>query len=178
MVDRLHVVGAVATQSGAAFRVHGVLHSGAPGGDLARGSLSPGAGATVPSQPASSGVRPASLSNCSAITSPLNRRWAPGFACCQSQPPHLPGPENGQGASTRSLAASMIRTASARRKRESSSPSVTFAITRSPGSVCRTNSTRPSSVRAMQWPPWATGPISTSYSSPTSEESDAFCMVG
>ncbi len=67
------------------------------------GSLSPSAGITVPSQPASSGVRPASRCSCSAITSPLSRRCAPGLACCQSQPPQRPGPAYGQGASTRSL---------------------------------------------------------------------------
>lgn len=142
------------------------------------GSLSPSAGMTVPSQPASSGVRPARRWSCSAITSPLSRRWAPGLACCQSQPPHLPGPAYGQGASTRSLDASMIRTASARRKRESLSPSVTLATTFSPGSVWRTKRTWPSGVRAMQWPPCATGPTSTSYSSPTSDDVGSFCMRG
>lgn len=151
------------------------------------GSLSPSAGMTVPSQPASSGVRPARRWSCSAMTSPLRRRWAPGLACCQSQPPHLPGPANGQGALTRSLDASMISTASARRKRESSAPAVTRATTFSPGRVWRTNSTRPSSVRAMQWPPCATGPTSTSYSRPISDSGcvspvcgdvDSFCMRG
>lgn len=76
----------------------------------------------------------------------------------------------------RSLEAERISTASARRKRAPSSPSVTRATTRSPGSVCRTNSTCPSDVRAMQWPPWATGPTSTSYSSPTSDRArDSAC---
>lgn len=56
------------------------------------GSLSPSAGMTVPSQPASSGVRPARRWSCSAMTSPLRRRCAPGLACCQSQPPQRPGP--------------------------------------------------------------------------------------
>ncbi len=78
----------------------------------------------------------------------------------------------------RSLDASRIRTASARRKRAPSSPSVTLATTRSPGSVCRTNSTCPSAVRAMQWPPWATGPISTSYSSPTRDFFGSAGMAG
>lgn len=66
-------------------------------GTCPAGSLSPSAGMTVPSQPASSGVSPASRFSCSATTSPLSRRWAPGLACCQSQPPHLPGPAYGQG---------------------------------------------------------------------------------
>ncbi len=72
----------------------------------------------------------------------------------------------------------MIRTASARRKRESVSPSVTLAMIFSPGSVWRTKSTWFSAVRAMQWPPCATGPTSTSYSSPTSEDVGSFCMRG
>src|SRR6185437_7458878 len=58
------------------------------------------------------------------------------------------------------------------------SPSVTRAMTRSPGSACRTKRTWPSSVRAMQWPPWATGPTSTSYSSPTSDFLGSACMAG
>lgn len=145
-------------------------------GTCPAGTLSPSAGMTVPSQPACSGVSPASRSSCSAMTSPLSRRWAPGFACCQSQPPHLPGPAYGHGAGARSLEGSRTVTASARRKRESASPSVTRAMTFSPGRVCRTNRTRPSAVRAMQCPPCATGPTSTSYSSPTSD-CFSFCSV-
>ena len=91
-------------QPGAAVGVDRVLHAGAPGrAPRPRAACRPGPASTVPSQPASSGVSPASRCSCSAITSPLSRRWAPGLACCQSQPPHRPGPANGQGASTRSL---------------------------------------------------------------------------
>lgn len=77
----------------------------------------------------------------------------------------------------------MTVTASARRKRAPVSPSVTRATTFSPGRVWRTKSTCPSDVRAMQWPPWATGPTSTSYSwpisdSPACDDVDSFCMRG
>src|SRR5437868_4289267 len=93
------------------------------------------------------------------MTVALRARWAGSEACCQSQPPQRPGPAKGQGAGTRSGDASMISTASARRKLLV--VSVTRARTRSPGSACRTNTTRPS-WRATQKPPLATLPTSSS----------------
>src|SRR3712207_2801487 len=87
-----------------------------------------------------------------------------GATCCQSQPPQRPGPLYGQGRGTRSAAASSTSTASARQKPGWRS-SVTRTTTRSPGSACRTNTTRPS-WRATQCPPCATGPTVTSNSRP------------
>ena len=68
--------------------------------------------------------------------------------------------------------ASSTSTASPRQKRSPSVPSVISTTTRSPGSACRTKTTRASrrrASRATQWPPWATGPTSTSNRSPTRE---------
>ena len=84
------------------------------------------------------------------------RAARPASTCCQSQPPQRPGPLYGHGRSTRSGEASRTSTASARQKPGCRS-SVTRTTTRSPGSVCRTKTTRPS-CRATQWPPCATGP--------------------
>ena len=64
--------------------------------------------------------RPASRRSCSATRSSLRARWAGRETCCQSQPPHPPGPACGQGATTRSGEGSMTSTASARKKEEDS----------------------------------------------------------
>ncbi|OPZ52165.1 MAG: hypothetical protein BWY91_02427 [bacterium ADurb.BinA028] len=126
-------------------------------------STSPGTGSTSTER-----SMPASRHSCSATTAPLSRRWAARSTCCQSHPPHPPGPAWRHTGSTRSADGERTSTASARRKRSSLPPSVTFARTRSPGKVCRTKTTRPS-CRATQKPPWATGPTSTSKTSPTSD---------
>src|SRR3954468_6875795 len=103
--------------------------------------------------------RCASRDSCSRTTSALSASWPSWLTCCQSQPPHFPGPLYGQGRSIRSGAACSTSTASARQNRACRS-SVTSTTTRSPGSACRTNTTRPS-CRATQCPPCATGPTVT-----------------
>src|SRR4051794_12928460 len=108
---------------------------------------------------------PASRDSCSRTTSALSVSCPSWLTCCQSQPPHFPGPLYGQGRSTRSGAAERTSTASARQNRGCRS-SVTSTTTRSPGSACRTNTTRPS-CRATQCPPCATGPTVTSKRKPT-----------
>ena len=111
-----------------------------------------------PGRPASPRRRPRARSRRGAGAAPRPprpsaARCAGSETCCQSHPPHRPGPANGQGAGTRSGDASRISTASARRKFLVSW--VTWARTRSPGSVCRTKTTRPS-CRATHEPPLAT----------------------
>ena len=79
--------------------------------------------------------------NCSATNSALRRRWAGRVTCCQSQPPHRPGPACGQGRATRSAEESSTSIASARRNDDVTA--VTSATTRSPGSAWRTNTAPP-----------------------------------
>ena len=68
-------------------------------------------------------------------------------------------------------------TASPRRNRPPSS--VISTVTRSPGSACRTKTTRPS-CRATKWPPCATGPTSTlePRSDERSSAGSPWCHVG
>ena len=111
---------------------------------------------------------PASRCSCSATTAALSLRWAGSATCWKSQPPHRSGPANGHGGVTRSSEASSTSTASARRNRSPSWPSVTSTTTRSPGSACRTKTTTPS-CRATTKPPCAIRSARTSYLSPTSD---------
>src|SRR5690606_35811287 len=97
---------------------------------------------------------------CSATTAAFSSRCSDGSACCQSHPPHPPGTASGHGGCTRRSSGCRMSTASARQY-DLCRSSVTSTTTRSPGSACRTNTTRPS-WRATQWPPCATGPTSTS----------------
>src|SRR5690606_33889597 len=108
---------------------------------------------------------PASRRSCSDTTSPSNARWVARSTCWKSQPPQPPGPAYSQRLGTLPAAATRTSTASARRNRDVSPPSVILARTRSPGRLCRTNTTRPAR-RATQCPPCAIGPTSTSTSSP------------
>ena len=124
------------------------------------GSASPGRGSTVTSR-----SRPASRASCWRMMAAFSDRCAGRLACCQSQPPQPPGTAYGQGGATRSGEAASISTASARASRDATS--VTRARTRSPGSVCRTKTTGPSSGRATHHPPCAASPAVTSISSPT-----------
>ena len=74
-------------------------------------------------------------SRVSARTCVFNSNWASGWACNQLQPPHRPGPNQGQGLGTRTAAGSPVTArASARQKRLSAPPSTTSARTVSPGS--------------------------------------------
>ena len=102
-------------------------------------------------------------------TAALSARCASGVTCCQSQPPHRPGPVCGQGGSTRSgdgvQHPDRVGPAEARRR----GPRSPARRTRSPGSACRTNTTRPS-CRATQCPPCATGPTVTSNSRPSQSQ--------
>ena len=118
---------------------------------------SPGRGSTVTSR-----SRPAIRRSCWAMTAALNRRCAVRLACCQSHPPQPPGWACGHGGSTRSGEASRISTASARASL--AVDSVSRASTRSPGSVCRTRTTRPPGSRATHQPPCATSPTASSSS--------------
>ena len=93
------------------------------------------------------GRRPARRSARTARGRPraLSSRCAGADACCQSQPPHRPGPAYGHGGGTRSGDGVRISIASARSVGGASS--VTTARTRSPGSAWRTNTTGPAARR-------------------------------
>ena len=82
-----------------------------------------------------------------------------------------PGRRRGTEARRGRRSGTSTRTASPRQNRSPSVPSVISTTTRSPGRAWRTNTTRDSGSgsRATQWPPWATGPTSTSKRSPTRE---------
>ena len=145
-VDRHHVVGPVLAQADGPVAAERPLHPGPPAQARARALPAP------TSSTVTSTSSPASRRSCSATTAALRPRWAGSDACWKSQPPQRPGPANGQGGVTRSGEASSTSTASARRNRSPSRPSVTSATTRSPGSACRTKTTTPS-CRATTKPP-------------------------
>ena len=94
--------------------------------------------------------RPARRASCSRTTDAFQASCACTEACCRSQPPHRPGRAHGHGGSTRSADGTRISTASARRKPRCTS--VISATTSSPGSACRTKTTRPPGppIRATQ----------------------------
>ena len=82
--------------------------------------------------------------NCSRTTVRLHLALRRAGACCQSQPPHRPGPAYGHGGGDpvrrRGRGPRPRRRGRTSRRRSS----VTTARTRSPGRACRTNTTRPS----------------------------------
>ena len=121
---------------------------------------------------------PASRLSCSASTSDLRRRWRAREMWPSSAPPTggCPCPHGAgesatrQKCGTRSGDGSRTSTTSARQNLADSPASVSRIRAFSPGMPWRTNTTRPS-CRATQWPPWATGPMSTTSSAPAEEVS-------
>ncbi len=105
---------------------------------------------------------PARRDSCSAKTSPLRRRCSGRAMCPNSAPPTgarpraalLSASASGHGWATRCGEGSRTSTASPRQKLAASSCSVSRTRTVSPGSACRTKTTRPS-IRATKWPPCA-----------------------
>src|SRR5690606_22248046 len=108
---------------------------------------------------------PAMRCSSSVTTGAFSARCAAGRAWAKSQQPAPPGPETGQVLGTRSAEAARISTASARQKLPPVS-SVTRARTSSPGSPCRTKTTRPSCL-PTQKPPCPGGPSRISKVSPS-----------
>ena len=148
--DRQHVVAAVRAQPGPAVGVHGQPHP-VPPAQRAAGQLLDRHRPLDPGQPAQLLGQHRRLPA---------RAARPGRrAAGRSRRSRRPGPSR-SGAGTRCGAAASTATASARQN-EPPPSSLTTARTRSPGSACRTNTTRPSE-RATQCPPCATGPTSSS----------------
>ena len=114
---------------------------------------------------------PASRWSCSARTAAFRLRWRSREIWPNSAPPTggCPWPQARresaacQKCSTRSGDASRTSTTSARQNLADSPASVSRTRTFSPGMACRTKITLPS-CRATQWPPWATGPTSSTSS--------------
>ena len=151
---RLEVVRAVPVQPGRPVGADRVGDPGAPAEQAAGQLLDRRRGR---------GRRRPAGANCSRTTAALSARCAGADACCQSQPPHRPGPACGHGGGD---PVGRRRRAPRRRRRGRTSrrrPRSPRARTRSPGSACRTNTTRPS-ARATQKPPCPGGPISSSSS--------------
>ena len=148
--------GAVHVQPAAAVGQGDVAHPGAPA------QASAGTASTT-----TSSVEPGQPRQLLADHGRLEARAAPaGSTCWKSQPPHSArARRTGTGPRPGPATRSSTSTASPRQKRSPSVPSVTSTTTRSPGRACRTKTTRSrraSVDRATQWPPWATGPTSTS----------------
>src|SRR5665647_3510873 len=110
-------------------------------------SSAPGSAST-----STSTSRPARRLSCSTTTAALSSRWYVSSQCCQSHPPHLPGPANRQGGTTRCSEGSSTSTASPSRNRSLGAPAVIRTLTVSPGRACRTNTTRPA-CRVTPCPP-------------------------
>jgi len=83
VIDRDDLVGAVLAQPDATFLIYGELHAVRQ----PRPSGEPGTSSTTTSRSIF-----AKRLSCSATTAALSRRCAAGVTCCQSQPPHRPGP--------------------------------------------------------------------------------------
>ena len=119
-------------------------------------STSPGTASTVDRE-----SRPASRRSCSATTSALSAAAGRGRRAGSRSRRRARARRRGTAPRPGRARRSSTATASARQNRSPSVPSVTSTSTRSPGIACRTKTTRPSSSRATQCPPWATGPTST-----------------
>jgi len=95
---------------------------------------------------------PAMRRNCSATTCALSRRWASSEACCQSQPPHRPGPAKGHaGHPVRGGLQYFYRLGTEEPPGLLGDP----GTDPSPGKAWRTKTTWPS-WRPTHHPPWAT----------------------